>query len=104
MMLAGANCSAAREGAVQDLKFRNALYIEPPPIRKLAAARSPYLIGEQPDVSVLHSVIMRLKDAVSARVAKPDQASVADCSSEQLIDGIWQSFPLYSMTPEWPNK
>ena len=73
------------EGSIQKLEVGNQIHVHPRPIRKRAAAGTPYLVGEQSSRAILNSIVMGLYDPFAIVVPKPNDPPVLDRVSEKVI-------------------
>jgi len=77
-MSAGASGSPSRKALSQHGKVSNLIHLHQQPVGEWARAGSGNLVRQQLDRAVEYSVIVRLNDALSVVVDKPNHAPVFD--------------------------
>ena len=99
-MFAGSGRPASRKALIQQLEVNDLIRLHQDPVGKGTTTGAANLIRQQLDRAVEDSVIMRLKNAISAVIEQPNHAPVFDGPPEQRIrlqqhpQPFWRGFRL----------
>src|ERR1700676_2982450 len=98
--LPGSGRPASRKGLIEQLELSNLIGLHQDPVGKGTTTGAANLIRQQLDRAVEYSVIVRLKNAISAVIEQPNHAPVFDGPAEQRIrlqqhpQPFWRGFRL----------
>ena len=93
-MFAGRGRPASRKDLIQQLEISDLIRLHQNPVGKGATTGAANLIRQQLDRAVEDSVIVRLKNAISAVIEEPNHAPVFDGPPEQRTSALTRSYPL----------
>ncbi len=99
-MLAGSGRPASRKDLIQQLEVSDLIRLHQNPVGKGTTTGAANLIRQELDRAVEDSVIVRLKNAISAVIVQPNHAPVFDGPPEQRIrlqqhpQPFWRGFRL----------